>query len=233
MVRLTDDRKETIMAMALQTRAASERDLHDEQVWADLLSALRPRVRRSVYAAHRAYWYGQEEDIVDDIVQETACRIIERIREIERGKAQPVYTLEGFMAVTARNYCTDLERHDRRLQHLDDSPAIFPAERDQQSPLEIAIERIYQEELFARLAHEVARFPAKRRRALLIDLAKRMHFNAEPTPLQLAFLAEGIDLRAYWQPRPEDSIERSRQASLTSLAYKQVGLRMRAYDAGE
>src|SRR5690348_18486444 len=124
MVRLIDDRKETVMVVALSVGAASAYGLHDEQVWADLLSALRPRVRRSVYAAHSAYWHGQEEDIVDDIVQETACRIIERIREIERGEAQPVYALEGFMTVMARNYCTDLERHDRRLQRLDDALAI-------------------------------------------------------------------------------------------------------------
>jgi DNA-directed RNA polymerase specialized sigma24 family protein len=221
------------MAIALQVHAASVYDLQDEQMWADMINALRPRVRRFVYTTHSAYWHEQEEDIVDDIVQETACRIIERIREIECGKAQPVYALEGFMTVTARNYCTDLEQHDRRLQRLDDSSPIFPVERDRQSPFEIAIERIYQEELFARLAHEVARFPAKRRRALLIDLAKRMHFDTESTPLQQAFLAEGIDLWAYRQPRPGDSTERTRQASLTSLAYKQIGRCMRAYDAGE
>lgn len=220
------------MAIALQTRATSECDLDNEQVWADLISALRPRVRHTVYAAHKAYWHGQEEDIVDDIVQETACRIIERIRQIERGEAQPIYTLEGIMAMTARNYCVDLLRRDRRLQHLDDSPATFPVERNEYSQLEMVIDRIYQEELFARLAHEIARFPPKRRRALLIDLAKRMHFDAEPTPLQQAFLAEGIDLQAYRQPRSVDPIERSQQASLTSIAYKQIGLCMRTYDSG-
>ena len=220
------------MATALQARAASECDLHDEQVWIDLISALRPRVRHIVYAARIAYWYGQEEDIVEDIVQETACRIIERDRQVERGEVLPVYALERIMVVIARNYGIDLWRRDRRLQHAssDDSPVISVIKRDRSSPLEIATNHVYQEELFMKLAHEVARFPPKQRRALLIDLANRMHFDLEPTPLQQAFLAEGIDLQTYQQPLPSDPTERSRLSSLKSIAYKRVGICMRKYD---
>lgn len=220
------------MAIALQTRADSACDPHDENEWADLISVLRPRVRYIVYSAHIVYWYGQEEDIVEDIVQETACRIIERAQQVERGEVLPVYALERIMVVIARNYCIDLWRRDRRLQHAvsDDSPGISVIEHDRSSPLEIATNHVYQEELFMKLAHEIAHFPPKQRRALLIDLANLMHFDAELTPLQKAFLAEGIDLRAYQQPLPTDPTERSRQASLTSLAYKRVGICMREQD---
>jgi hypothetical protein len=120
-------------------------------------------------------------------------------------------------------------RRDRRLQHTfsaDYVPIISSAEDNQLSPFEIAAEQVYQEELFTQLAHEIAHFPAKQRTALLIDLANRIHFDTELTPLRKVFLAEGIDLQLYQRPLPNDPIERAKQAALTSLAYKRVAIRM-------
>ena len=60
------------------------------------------------------------------------------------------------------------------------------------------------------------------RTALLIDLANRMAFDAQPTALQKAFLEVGIRLQDYQQPPPKDTVGRSRHASNVSLAYKRT-----------
>src|SRR6266700_438492 len=58
---------------------------------------------------------------------------------------------------------------------------------------------------------EVAWFPKKTRTALLIDLANRMDFDdAEPTPLQRAFLEVGIRLKDYQGLIPDEPTARSR-----------------------
>lgn len=79
------------------------------------------------------------------------------------------------------------------------------------------------EQVLEWIAHEIVHFPLKQRQAILIDLANRMHFGAEPTPLQTAFLQVGIDLQEYRLSLPTDPIERSRHASLLSYAYKRLG----------
>jgi RNA polymerase sigma factor (sigma-70 family) len=218
------------MATDLHTSASDTNDLHSEKTWTDLIGILRPYARYFVYSAHVGYWYGQEEDIIEDVVQETVCRILERSQQAERGEASPIYSLEHMSVRIARNYCIDKVRRDCRLQLTFSIDYILegPFSRvDEMNPFEKAIEHVYQEELFARLAQVIAQFPMKQRRALLIDLANRMYFDIQPTPLQEAFIAEGIDLRLYQQPLPNDVTERTNQTALVSLAYKRVGMLMR------
>jgi hypothetical protein len=93
---------------------------------------------------------------------------------------------------------------------------------DLMSMSEVATENVYNEWLFLLLAREIAQFPYKQRRAILIDLANRMGFNRKPTALQTAFSAVGIDLQEYQQPLPQDSIERGRHTSLLYQAYKRL-----------
>jgi len=69
----------------------------------------------------------------------------------------------------------------------------------------------------------------KQRKALLIDLANRMAFDTELTPLQKAFRAEGMDLRTYQCPPPTNPAERARHIALASLAYKRIASCMRKY----
>lgn len=213
------------MATLLHISATSTYDLHSEKTWADLISVLKPYARHFVYSARLACWHGQEEDIIEDVVQETVRRVLERSQQAERGEALPIYSLEHMGVMIACNYCIDKLRRDRRLQRtFSDGYFLESASStgDQMNSFETAIEHVYQEELFARLAHEIAQFPTKQRRALLIDLANRMCFNTQPTSLQEAFLTEGIDLQVYQQPLPNDTIERTKHAALASLAYKRV-----------
>ncbi len=209
---------------------ADRESLCDEATWEELLHFLRSYAWRLVRAAEVESWRGQRGDLVEDIVQETASRVIERARRAEAGKLPPIESLKGFMTIIARHYCIDLQRRDFRLRRETPGAALAEyscAAVEQISPLDLAIERLAQDELFARLAHCVSSFPAKQRKALLIDLANYTPFEEEPSPLQKAFLVEGIDLRLYHHPLPDDPVERARHAALVSVAYKRVARCMR------
>jgi len=200
-------------------------DLNTEVTWNDFYPALRSFARYLVRSFQVASWRGQEEDIIEDIVQETARRLIERTRKAERGEADPIRSLKNMMTVIAKNYCKDLRRSDRRLSRAHsqgNEPETAVNAGAQTHALDAVTESVYQESLFTLVAHEIANFPEKQRKALLVDLANRMCFDTKPTPLQKAFLKEGIQLRRYQQPLPADPRERSRQIAILSYAYRQI-----------
>jgi DNA-directed RNA polymerase specialized sigma24 family protein len=200
-------------------------DLSSESTWRELYPSLRALAKHFVYAFHVPCWHGQEEEMVEDIIQETARRIIERFRRTEQGELAPVHSLEHMIWAIACHYCVDMNRRDRRLVRMpsNDCPLDkYTAIDDEADLTEKATENASREELFILLAHEIAEFPAKQRRALLIDLANLMCFDEEPTPLQAAFLAVGIDLREYQLPLPDNPVERSQHSSLLYHAYKRV-----------
>ncbi len=200
-------------------------DLSNEATWSNLYPVLRSRARFLVYSFALPCWKGQEEDIIEDIVQETARRLLERSRKAERGEAPPIHSLQQMMTAIAQNYCTDLKRRDHRLWRMtppDFSVEVHADSDDHVQPLESGTEHVYQEKLFMLAAHEIANFPDKQRTALLIDLANRMCFDTRPTPLQKAFLEVGIQLQQYRQPPLTSPRERTRHLSLLSYAYKRV-----------
>ena len=158
-------------------------------------------------------------------MQETIRRIIERVLKAECGEAGPIHSPKHMMMTIAQNYCKDLRRSERRLLHMppqDYASQILVDVDKQANTFDAATENVYQEKLFVLLAHEIANFPDKQRKALLIDLANRMSFDTGPTPLQKAFLEEGIQLQQYQQPIPANPKERSRHVSLLSYAYRRV-----------
>jgi DNA-directed RNA polymerase specialized sigma24 family protein len=199
--------------------------------WSKLYASLWPFVRYLVYSFHVPSWQGQEEDLIADIVQDTARRVLERSQKAERGEADPIQSLHNMAMTVASNYCKDLRRSGLKLSRIpsDDygqgayTYAYTKSGDEQVSFSDSATEHVYQESLFVLLAHEIVNFPDKQRNALLIDLANRMSFDSNPTPLQTAFLKEGIDLRQYKQPLPDDPRERAQQTSLLNHAYKRVG----------
>ncbi len=199
-------------------------DLDSEVSWSDLYTSLRALARYLVYSFNISSWRGQEEDLTEDIVQETIRRIIERVLKAECGEAGPIHSPKHMMMTIAQNYCKDLRRSDRRLLHMphDYALEILVDVDEQPNTLDAATESVYQEKLFVLLAHEIANFPDKQRKALLIDLANRMCFDTRPTPLQSALLEVGIQLRQYQQPLPANPKERSRHISLLSYAYRRL-----------
>ncbi len=200
-------------------------DLSSEITWRNLTLSLGSFARSLVYSFHVPSWRGQEEDIIEDIVQETARRIIERIQKAERGEADPVQSLPKMITIIAQNYCRDLRRHDIRLVHIQPDQYIVDAHISngyQPHILDTICESADQEQLLTQVAREIANFPKKQRKALLIDLANRMYFDKQPTPLQKAFLEVGIQLEQYRQPIPKDIQERNQHASLLNHANKRI-----------
>jgi len=199
-------------------------DLTSETIWRNLILSLGPFARSLVYSFRVPSWRGQEEDIIEDVVQETARRIIERAQKAERGEVEPIRSLSHMMTIIAQNYCKDLRRHDLRLlrlqpQYVLDIPV---CKGDQPHIFDVICESVDQELLLAQVAREIANFPEKQRKALLIDLANRMCFDTQLTPLQKAFLEAGIQLEQYRQPLPASSRERSQHVSLLNHASKRV-----------
>jgi DNA-directed RNA polymerase specialized sigma24 family protein len=199
-------------------------DVNEDSTWGTVYPKLRPFVRYLVNSFKVPSWYGQEEDIIEDIVQETTRRLLERARKAQNGEAAAIRSLQHMMVTIAYNYYRDLKRRDRRLFrvpaysslcHVYDSSA-------ESHLLEVVVDKVYQERLFTLITREVQYFPDKQREALLIDLANRMSFDTRPTPLQAAFLKVGIELQQYQRPLPTDPKERSRHVSLLTHAYKRI-----------
>jgi DNA-directed RNA polymerase specialized sigma24 family protein len=200
-------------------------DLSSESICTDLYLPLYSFVRSLVYSFHVPCWKGQEEDIVEDIIQETFRRVIERNQKAGRGEADPIFSLKHMMMIIASNYTRDLRRHDSRLLRIEPQGTILPGREgkaEQHSLLDFICESIDQELLLIQVAHEIAHFPEKQRTALLIDLANRMCFDTYPTPLQKAFLQAGVELQQYRQPLPANARERGQHLSLLYHAYKRV-----------
>ena len=206
----------------LASNSESKQDPDNENTWKELYPVLRSFAKHCVHSFKVSCWDGQEDDIVEDIVQESARRILEYSRRAQRQEVKPINSLERILWAVVRNCCIDLRRRDSRLVHTRAGEYVFERESDQSNPLDKAIENMYYKEIFTLLACKIAHFPKKQRRALLIDLANRMSFDAQPTPLQEAFMTAGLDLHEYRQPLPENYVERSRHAALLTVAYKRI-----------
>lgn len=201
-------------------------DLTSETAWIDLIPSLVLTARSLAYsyASQVSSWQGQEEELAQDIVQETARRMIERARKAERGEAEPVHSRQ-MITTTAQNYCKDLRRHDQRLLR----PQAYGLELQGPLPANAGpalfdeiCEHIDHKHLLEQVARDIARFPQKQRTALLIDLANRMSFCDQPTTLQQAFLAAGIELTDYLRPLPDERRERNQYMSLLNYALRRV-----------
>lgn len=200
-------------------------DLYADATWQDLYAALIPLAKRIVYAFQVPAWRGQENDIADDIVQETIHKLIERVQKAERSEALPIYALKPMVRVIAYNYGKDMRRHDLRLCRIsegEDAVEQPSVSDDIVSTEDWATENAYREALFTEIALEIADFPTKQRLALLTDLANHMSFELQPTPLQTAFLKAGIQLQEYQHRLPTTTDERNKYTSLLAHAYKRI-----------
>ncbi|GER85085.1 MAG: sigma-70 family RNA polymerase sigma factor [Thermogemmatispora sp.] len=201
--------------------------------WEELYARLRRLVRRLIARYSVAAWRGQEEDLVEDIVQESVRRFIERQPRVERGEIEPVRSPEHMLFTIACNCCLDLYRRERRLIHTGGEYLPVLGGMEAGEATEQALERVYQQELFTIVAREVEHFPQGQRRALLIDLAELMSFDEEPTALQNAFLEQGIDL-SHYRDWPEDRRQHEQRVALRNHAYRRLARlpSIRAYIAG-
>lgn len=198
----------------------------DSAVWCELYNSLRPYILACVYTSKVSCWHGQEQDIAEDVVQETIIRTMKYARQAKAGYTPPIYSLMCFGRTVAYNHIRDLRRRDLRLirpefsdQQIADDSSQFVKAVD---PSEIALKELTHYTLWKSVALVIAKFPEKQRDALLIDLAMRADFQDGHSSLWSAFLSVGIDLRDYHQPLSADPLVRGRHAALLSIAYKRL-----------
>jgi DNA-directed RNA polymerase specialized sigma24 family protein len=204
--------------------------------WHTLYRQLTIKVTQWVRSANLPMWQAQREEIIDEIVQETMMKVLKRIHRGESGELSPVYSVEGLCVRVAYNVFIDMVRRDRRLVPLasdtwNDSSYDVPDEGEDYS--EVAVENVYNASLFRQVALAIQAFSPKLRKAMLIDIARRMEFDVQPSPLQAAFLEVGIQLREYENLLPHDSVMRSRHSSLVSLGYRKLAIWFRSCESNK
>src|SRR5262245_37440159 len=90
-------------------------NLNNDALWREMYPFLQSWTRRLVRSSTVSNWRGQEYDVAEDLVQETAYRLWEYVQKVKRGEAEAIHSLEGLMVVVAQNRCRDSIRRDRRL----------------------------------------------------------------------------------------------------------------------
>ena len=205
-----------------------------ETLWLSLYILLHPLAKRWVYAAHIYAWAGQENDVAWDIVLVTIQRTYEYMLKAQ-GENTPIGSFQRLSIRIAKNYFQDLRRKDSRLQpfNRDGCVQVENTIHDEINIAEVVLDKVYEDWLFQEIAKEIANYPPKMRVAMLIDIAIRMDFDIQPTPLQAAFLDVGIQLQHYANLLPQDPIMRSRHASLVSLGYRKLAMSFRTRESSK
>lgn len=109
----------TTILCLIQLPPTRKKELSIELDWNELYTFLRGYVPRIVYTFRFSSWRGQEEDVIEDVIQETMRRVTERVQRVQRREAEPIRLLEHISVVIATNYCRDLIHRDHRLVHTD------------------------------------------------------------------------------------------------------------------
>ena len=196
----------------------------DEGFWEHLYRTLYKSVPSLVHRYKVSSWEGQEEDLINDIIQETVMRIYHKFL-VSPDKDFTIQSIEAFSYTIALHYCLDLQRKEKRLTHLSDDEherAVHISPLNEDDELTILLETISQQPTLMQAAHIIAMIPCKQRRALLIDLARYNDFTEQPTVLELALAEAGIQWRDYSQPLPHTRLERTRHNALVSLGYRRL-----------
>src|SRR5574340_1011332 len=219
---------EKIMNTSSLVKGSDSADQSVEKRWVALYLLLLPLATRWVYAAKIYSWNGQENDIAWDIVQVTIQRTFEYDSKAQYNNT-PIGSYQGLSIRIAKNYFQDLRRKDSRLLPLyrDGYSPVENTRHDEKDVADVILDQVYEDWLFQQVAKEIASFPPKLRTAMLIEIASRMEFGLQPSSLQAAFLKVGIRLREYANQLPQDPILRTRHASLVSLGYKRLAMKIR------
>ncbi|GAC1566325.1 MAG: hypothetical protein NVS3B14_07700 [Ktedonobacteraceae bacterium] len=206
--------------MAIITHPAFVYD--DDFSWSTLILWLAPQVRGWVYTSNLPCWKGEEEAIVEEIVNETVTRILEHIKKVSSHNAKPIASMYGFARQTARHYFIDLLRKDRKslrlsqLTNNNEEPAIRLFLTDIE---EAVLNAVCYEQLFKLLAQEIITFPKKQKEAILRHHARLMDSMVDPAPLLRAYQSVGIHLKDYLNYAPINNVERRQHSSLLHWAY--------------
>jgi DNA-directed RNA polymerase specialized sigma24 family protein len=203
---------------------SSDQPRDKELLWSQLYNVLRPTISSWIYNSGVASWRGQENDLIEDILQETIFRTFVFQQQAE-GAGTPIHNVTGFGSTVAYRLFIDLRRRDLRLIRScenEHQESLFTTADAQENPAEVAIERLSRISLLVTVLTFIAKFPTKQRDALLVDMARRSNFLDEDSPLQVALAQVQIKLQDYLQQQPGSRKEAAQQASLLSIAYKRL-----------
>lgn len=202
--------------------------LNNDQQWQDLYYWLLPLVKKWVWYANLPSWYGQQQEIAEDIVQEAIVRTYNYSQRATRGETRPVLSFQALSRIIARNYFRDRWRKDRHLFHMDQPVVQMETLID---PAQIALERLARQSALITMVQAIAKFPPRQKQALLRDLANISPCESSPTQLEQALAEYGIDLRHYRDLSSVSPVERSRNAALLHVAYKRLKKEMLEYSS--
>ena len=198
----------------------------NEQLWSLLYTTLGSTIRGWVYSSKVPSWQGQEQDLAEDILQETVVRIFCYAQQAKQEGVQEIRHITRFGRTIAYRHFVDLRRKALNLTCLEtidgvERGALAPpmASGD---PADEVIESLWLASLFMTIGIIIANFPHGQRTALLVDLAKRVDLLEKDSPLQSAFAQAGIKLQDYLQYLPRTQQERARQTALLSVAYRRL-----------
>lgn len=201
-------------------------DYTNETLWENLSTVLKPRIKSWIRTHTLPSWRGQEDDIADDILQDTLEKLWRTFLKAEKGIGRAIEALERFAFRTARNCCIDRWRKDRRLLRLDDGDHSYEDQISRTQyvdPEEIVVDKEYEHWRCSEVSLHVLSFSPKSQLALLIEFASKLTGRGEPAgPLQRALLARGVDLNYYRRDMPADPKLKGRHASLVSQGYKKL-----------
>jgi len=209
--------------MDILTYPAFEYD--DDGSWSALSYWLESHVRNWVYTSDLPCWKGEEEAMVEEIVDETVMHILERINKVSTHGAKPIVYLYSFARRTAFHCFIDLVRKDHRkirLSQIADGSEKSVIEDNLPSMEETVHERLSREQLFDILAREIIHFPKKQKEAILRDQAKLIDIMPDPMPLLRAYQNVGIQLQDYGNYSLMSCAEKRRHSSLLHYAYQRL-----------
>ncbi len=210
-----------------QSTAIIEQQRIDEQTWYDLYAWLLPIAEGWVYCADVATWQGQQREIAEDIAQEAVARTFQYSQRAERGEVPIIASLKSLTRTIAQNYFRDRRKKDWCLlppptyEVSWEGCEMHPG-RENLSPSEIAVDQLILDATITDAARLLVKFPRRQRDVLLTDLANLADFGDQPSLLEQALFAEGIQLRDYRHPLPSEPLARNRYAALLCIAYKRL-----------
>lgn len=196
--------------------------LHNESFWKNLYEKLRKPVTSFVHRYKISLWIGQEDDIIDDIIQETVMRLHKRFLTAP-DEVHSIQNMEAFACIIAQHYCLDLRRKEKRLSRLpQEGNEVEMCAYHSDDELTQLLDAMTRQSILIDAARIIINIPNKQRRAMLVDLARLNDFAETPTPIEQAFAEVGIQLGEYRHLLPQSQPERSRHNALISLGYRRL-----------
>jgi len=125
----------------------SKCEMYREAIWKSLYHKLRPCIRKFVYAHRFSLSKGQENDIVEDLLQEAVIHVFKYAKRAAEGHVAPIDSIERFGYTIAMNVCRDWWRKERHMlcQSLDDGvPEEMLSRTWVLNPEEVALNLVYQ-----------------------------------------------------------------------------------------